>query len=43
MKEPESNVHADHQEFAMGEIDDFEDPEDHGEPDTEQGINATEE
>ena len=40
-EEPEGGEHADHQEFAVGEIDDIHDAPDEGEPDGDQGIHET--
>jgi hypothetical protein len=42
MKKPERNIHGDHQELAVGEIDDLHHPEDESETDARKGINAAE-
>jgi hypothetical protein len=42
MKEPEGNVHGNHQKLAMGEIDDLHDPEYQSQPNAGKGINAAE-
>jgi hypothetical protein len=39
---PERQVHAEHQELTVGEVDDAHDPEDQGEAHRDQGIDAPE-
>ncbi len=43
MDNPIGEVHGDHEEFAMGKIDDLHHAEYQGEPDAGQGVNAPEE
>src|SRR2546425_12622998 len=40
---PEGDVHAEHEELAVGEVDDTHDPEDQREADGDQGIDPPEE
>ena len=39
---PEGEVHPEHQELAVGEVDDAHDAEDQGEPDRDQGVDPPE-
>src|SRR5262249_51497705 len=39
---PVCEVHAEHQELAVGEVDDAHDAEDQGEPDRDEGVDAPE-
>jgi hypothetical protein len=41
--EEESEIHAQHHQIAVGEVDDPDDSEDQVQPDAEQGVNAPEE
>ena len=43
MEDPEGEVHGEHQEFAVGEVDHVHDPEDQSEADAHQGINPAHE
>jgi hypothetical protein len=38
MKEPKCQVHGEHQEFAMGKIDDLHNPKDQGQANACQGV-----
>jgi len=42
MEQPEGHVHAEHQKFAMGEIDDVHDSKYQRQTYTYEGVNATE-
>ena len=39
VEDPEGEVHGEHEEFAVGEVDHVHDPEDQGEADAQQSVN----
>src|SRR5262249_52232217 len=42
IERPEREVHAEHQELAVGEVDHAHDPEDQGQPDRDEGVDSPE-
>jgi len=42
IERPECEVHAEHQELAVGEVDHAHDPEDQGQPDRDEGVDPPE-